>query len=145
MLACESSESVRRIRFLGAGVSDYHDALIENGIEAEAWQCALAWLKALRGRWMCQLEQLPVFSPLVDLLLPSDWQEVLAPQDYCPVLSLNRAAAVTCLLSTYGNLLDRSCSVAEFCRLWRALREHARGFFPGIPRRIGQRSWSAMR
>ena len=33
------------------------------------------------------------------------------------------AAAAARLLAAYGDLLDRSCSAAEFCRIWRALRE----------------------
>jgi CelD/BcsL family acetyltransferase involved in cellulose biosynthesis len=91
IIAHRSCEPVHHIAFVGAGVSDYQDALIENGMEMEAWQCALAWLQALPGRWICQLEQLPAFSPLLDLLLPPAWRESLTTQDYCPVLRLNRA------------------------------------------------------
>lgn len=95
LIARRSSESVPRIALLGAGVSDYQGALMETGMEDETWQCALAWLKALPRRWICQLEQLPAFSPLLDLLLPPDWHEALITQDYCPVLRLNHAGLGT--------------------------------------------------
>jgi len=42
------------------------------------------------------------------------------------------AAAVAQLLAANGDLLERRCSAAEFCRLWRALREkHAPAFLAG--------------
>ena len=42
------------------------------------------------------------------------------------------AAAAHQLLAAYGNLLERSYSLPEFCRLWRFLREkHNRAFFAG--------------
>jgi CelD/BcsL family acetyltransferase involved in cellulose biosynthesis len=75
---------------LGTGVSDYHDALIEKRKEAEAWRSAVAWLTSLSNPWICRLEQLPISSPLLDLLLPPDWQATLATQEYCPVVRLDR-------------------------------------------------------
>ncbi len=42
------------------------------------------------------------------------------------------AAAAKHLLSAYGELLERAYSVAEFCRVWRFLREkHNTAFFAG--------------
>jgi CelD/BcsL family acetyltransferase involved in cellulose biosynthesis len=79
----------RRVLFLGTGLSDYHDALLEPEFTAESCAAVLAYLQANRSRWdACDLQQLRRASPLLQTELPPGWSSQQTAQDVCPVLEL---------------------------------------------------------
>ena len=74
---------------LGAGISDYQDALLEPGVRTAALDAVFDWLAGARERWdVLELEHLVATSPLAGCWLPSEWRADLRSMDVCPVLRL---------------------------------------------------------
>lgn len=93
-------DASRVLALLGAGISDYVDALIAPGWERAVLAAVVAQLEARRAHWdMCELDDLRLASPLVTLVpgvtrglqagvLPVGWTAQLGPCNVCPVLPL---------------------------------------------------------
>jgi CelD/BcsL family acetyltransferase involved in cellulose biosynthesis len=78
-----------RASFLGAGVTDYTDLLVEPGMENECAAAALGALCELRERWdICGLEELRPDSPLLAVALPRGVERQVEPCSRCPVAQL---------------------------------------------------------
>ena len=79
----------RRLLLLGTGLSDYLDALLEPEVAGPACAALLAWLEAGHYGWdVCDWQQLPGNSPLLEAELPPGWRCRRTAQEVCPVLTL---------------------------------------------------------
>jgi CelD/BcsL family acetyltransferase involved in cellulose biosynthesis len=74
--------------FLGSGVSDYLDALLDPEHARAAAACALRWLGEQQPAMECVLDHLPPSSTLLRALAPRGLRGECAPIDVCPMLAL---------------------------------------------------------
>ncbi|HEY8468034.1 MAG TPA: GNAT family N-acetyltransferase [Longimicrobiales bacterium] len=85
----EQQGSVRRVLFLGTGVTDHLDCLLEPGFAEPGGEAILAYLHAHASRWdVLDLHQLRPGSALLRVRPPAGWSERLEQQESCPVLAL---------------------------------------------------------
>ncbi|HEX7090744.1 MAG TPA: GNAT family N-acetyltransferase [Longimicrobiales bacterium] len=85
----EKQGSVRRVLFLGTGVTDHLDCLLEPDYADAGAAAILAHLAAIASRWdILDLHQLRPGSALLRAPLPPGWSERLEDQESCPVLAL---------------------------------------------------------
>ncbi len=83
--------SGRKLLPMGAGITDYQDALLAPGVPAEASGLLLRVVlsQALRdGVTICDLIDLPPGAHLREAAIPEGWRGEWRPADACPVLAL---------------------------------------------------------
>ena len=79
----------RTLAPLGAGISDYLDAVLEPGRESAVLEALWAFLATHQDRWdLCDWEQVPADSPLARHPAPPGFRAASLPGDPCPVLAL---------------------------------------------------------
>lgn len=79
----------RTVAFLGGGVSDYLDVVLDPEIRGAAAEALFGLLAERTGRWqVCDFEPLPPDSPLLQAQAPLGWGAEAEPRDVCPVLRL---------------------------------------------------------
>ena len=79
----------RTAAFLGGGVSDYMDVVLDPEIRGEGAEALFAVLAGRADRWQaCDFEPLPADSPLLQAQAPLGWGAEAEPRDVCPVLTL---------------------------------------------------------
>jgi CelD/BcsL family acetyltransferase involved in cellulose biosynthesis len=79
----------RVIAFLGAGISDYLDAIVEPGLEQPVVAAVLAALCGRATEWdVCELDELLPDSPLRAATAPPGWIAERASRSVCPALDL---------------------------------------------------------
>ena len=77
------------LSFLGSGVSDYLDILLEPEEDMAAVEMAVDYLRAHGERWQrCELADLRSDSPLLSCAMPREWNIERTISSRCPVLSL---------------------------------------------------------
>lgn len=85
---------VRRLAFLGTGVTDYMDLLLEPQAAVAGASRALEYLADLRELWdYADLQQIPEKSHLPAAPLPEETHSELGPQEVCPLLALPGSVA----------------------------------------------------
>ena len=86
------NEGERTAAFLGGGVSDSMDVVLDPEIPPSRNAAAEALFGLLAGRadrWqVCDFEPLPADSPLLQAQTPLGWETEAEPRDVCPVLTL---------------------------------------------------------
>jgi CelD/BcsL family acetyltransferase involved in cellulose biosynthesis len=79
----------RTLAPLGAGLSDYLDAVLEPGSEPAVLDALWTYLETRRDDWdLCDWEQVPADSPLARHPAPSGFESESPAGDPCPVLPL---------------------------------------------------------
>lgn len=79
----------KKLLFLGSGISDWLDALIEPGFRERAVGMLFGTLEAIRSEWdVCELQMLRAGSTLAQATLPSGWRQQRELQEVCPSLDL---------------------------------------------------------
>jgi CelD/BcsL family acetyltransferase involved in cellulose biosynthesis len=107
----------RVIAFLGAGISDYLDAVIEPGFEPRFLAALVAELGARADQWdVCELDDLLPTSALRALVPPPGWTAERTARSPCPVLPLPARVAE----------LDRSVPRRHLKRFYQYRRRAAR-------------------
>ncbi|MGI8992070.1 MAG: GNAT family N-acetyltransferase [Bryobacteraceae bacterium] len=80
---------VRQVSFIGAGVSDYLDVLIEPGFARSGTVAFFRHLEDRRSRWdVCDFQDLRAASPLLANAFPVGVHHAVSPCGICPVLIL---------------------------------------------------------
>nr|MDQ2898498.1 GNAT family N-acetyltransferase [Acidobacteriota bacterium] len=80
---------VRQVSFIGAGVSDYLDVLIEPAFANAGVPAFLRHLENHRSRWdICDFQELRAGSPLLANTFPAGVRHVVSTCGICPVLKL---------------------------------------------------------
>jgi CelD/BcsL family acetyltransferase involved in cellulose biosynthesis len=80
---------VRQVSFIGAGITDYLDFLLEPEIAGRGAALILRHLARHRDRWdICDLQELPPQSAVPDTPIPDALQAIFEPCSICPVLPL---------------------------------------------------------
>lgn len=88
-LFVEERAGERVVRLLGAGVSDYLDAVIDPALARAGAFAIASHLAANADLWdACELEALRPSSPLLRMPLPPAWIDDTEQDDACPVLRL---------------------------------------------------------
>jgi CelD/BcsL family acetyltransferase involved in cellulose biosynthesis len=84
----------RTVCFLGSPVTDYHGLLVAPGAAGEGVQEALVrHLIEGSGRWdVCDFEELRPHDPLLNALLPRDFDSEIGQQSVCPYVPLAGSA-----------------------------------------------------
>jgi CelD/BcsL family acetyltransferase involved in cellulose biosynthesis len=81
--------TVRELYLIGAGTTDYLDALFDREFAQRGTAAALAHLDAHRHRWdLCDLQELRPGSPLLEAAAPEGLSETTGISEACPVLPL---------------------------------------------------------
>jgi len=82
------SSPTRTVLFLGTGISDVLDGLLDP--ECEGLIAGAVFQHLARARWwdVCELQQLPERSALLTPEVPGAWDHETTVQDPCPVLTL---------------------------------------------------------
>ncbi|HEX2643998.1 MAG TPA: GNAT family N-acetyltransferase, partial [Thermoanaerobaculia bacterium] len=79
----------RTAAFLGGGVSDSMDVVLDPEIRGAAAEALFGLLAERADRWrLCDFEPLPADSPLLQAHAPLGWGAEAEPRDVCPVLTL---------------------------------------------------------
>jgi CelD/BcsL family acetyltransferase involved in cellulose biosynthesis len=77
------------VLFLGTGVTDYQDLLLEPGFEEDGTAAIVAFLEKPNREWdACDFQQLRPGSPLLNYPLLPEWRSEITVQEVCPVLTL---------------------------------------------------------
>ena len=80
---------IRQVSFIGAGISDYLDFLIDPAAEDWAVDTVLCHLLQHRERWdICDLQELRSNWPLLGAAMPDAMRSAQLPAGVCPVLNL---------------------------------------------------------
>ncbi len=88
---------LRRLQFIGTGVSDYLDFVLDEGYENTALAAIVKWITSQRGRWdLVDLQQFPQNSPSLTMIadmiscdaLSDDWHARFLHTEVCPYLPL---------------------------------------------------------
>lgn len=80
--------TIRQVFLVGIGTTDYLDGLFSPGYGLQSAQAVFNHLDEHHGRWdVCDLQQLPHYSPLLHAGVPAGWGEETGPGDVCPVKS----------------------------------------------------------
>lgn len=80
------------VSFLGAGVTDYLDILVEPGIEQEGTEMFLAHIAAQSAKWrVCDFQELRQGSPLLRSPIPAGLKADIEVCSVCPVVELPAA------------------------------------------------------
>ncbi|MHA3774638.1 GNAT family N-acetyltransferase [Verrucomicrobiota bacterium sgz303538] len=122
----------RRVLLIGTGITDSLDVLAEAGQERAIAEATLQWLDECRTEWdVCDFQQLPQGSALVNAPTPSHWTESRIAQDINPALSLPaefeavpRAAELAYLhrrLEKEGLVEYVTCTSENFSELFESL------------------------
>lgn len=83
--------AIRQVSFIGAGVTDYADVLVDPGEAHWAAAAMLEHLAAARAHWdLCHLQELRAASPLLAVKYPEALQVRAFAAGVCPVLRLPR-------------------------------------------------------
>lgn len=83
--------NVRRVLLIGTGISDRLDLLVDPEHDQPVLESIVLHLSDHRDRWdVCDFQQLPARSPLLEVPLPAELSGECTPQDVCPVLPLPR-------------------------------------------------------
>ncbi|MGI8743148.1 MAG: GNAT family N-acetyltransferase [Bryobacteraceae bacterium] len=83
----------RQVTFLGNGVSDHLDILVEPGMAQPAWAAILQVLAEQRHRWdVCDLQDLDENAPLVCSATCSPLGSAVKPQYFCSSVTLPESA-----------------------------------------------------
>lgn len=92
----------RRMVMLGIGVSDYLDAIADDGLAGEFATAVLDAALEHAGEWdVLDLQQLRADSPLLVAPLPAGLTDHVEPQDICPVIALPpRARTIDAVVTT---------------------------------------------
>ena len=88
----QEDEAKRCLAFLATGVSDYLDGIFEAGSEQILMAETLEWLRH-DGVDICDLTDLPIWSPFLAVAALPDWQIQIGQHEFCPVLALPDRAA----------------------------------------------------
>ena len=84
-----SRPEVRRVAFMGAGITDYSDFLIEPESSAAGMLHILEHLLERRTDWdLCDFQELRSGSSLLNTVMPAGLLQQLRPCSICPVLVL---------------------------------------------------------
>ncbi|MDQ6666332.1 MAG: GNAT family N-acetyltransferase, partial [Acidobacteriota bacterium] len=80
---------VRQVSFIGAGISDYLDVLIEPALARSGARAFLRHLKERRSRWdVCDFQELRAASPLLTSTFPDGVRRDVSACGICPVVKL---------------------------------------------------------
>lgn len=85
---------IRQISFIGAGISDYLDVLVESDCSRPAISAMLDHIAQTKSRWdLCHLQELRPNSPLFSAAFPADLKVQELPAAICPILTMPETMA----------------------------------------------------